>query len=177
MKKTMFLILAEATKRQLPFLLVGGNAVIMFGSLRNTTDIDLLVPDSSRSHWLDLMRDLSFRFFHGTHSFAQFEPTEAGFVAVDLMFVDQDTWQQLLDSSVEHRIGDIPVRLPKPENLIAMKLHAASSPTRGKPEVDWEDIREIFRGCKIDPADPKVREMVSRYGGEEALRRIDSFPR
>ena len=31
------------------------------------------------------------------------------------------------------------VRMPKPEQLVALKLHAASSPTRSKPEVDWSE--------------------------------------
>jgi hypothetical protein len=41
--------------------------------------------------------------------------------------------------------------------------------------MDWEDIRQIIRICGVNSANPAFREMVLRYGGEKALRRIDSF--
>ena len=34
--------------------------------------------------------------------------------------------------------------MPRPEHLVALKLHAASSPKRSKPEVDWEDIARLL---------------------------------
>ena len=57
-----------------------------------TVDIDLLVPAEKRSQWLDLMRELGFRFLHGAEAFAQFDPGAAGMAPVDLMFVDEPTW-------------------------------------------------------------------------------------
>jgi len=66
-------ILRAAAERGLPSMLIGGNAVIMLGHIRNTIDLDLLVPEYARSEWLDLLRDLGYRFFHGAAAFAQFE--------------------------------------------------------------------------------------------------------
>lgn len=65
------------------------------------------------------------------------------------------------------------VRMPRPEHLVALKLHAASSPTRSKPEMGGEDF--IVRICGLDIGDPGFHEIVLRYGGEEAVRRIESF--
>ncbi len=67
------------------------------------------------------------------------------------------------------------VLLPQPEYLVAPKLHAASSPTRSKPEVDWEDIRQIVRICALDSEEDSFRELILRYGGEDALGRIRQF--
>jgi len=164
-----------AALKNLPCLLIGGNAVILFGFARNTIDIDLLVPMARRSAWLDLMRELQFRLYHGTDAFAQFEPGGAGMVSVDLMFVDDHTWARLSAGPVERVIEGYSVKLPRPEHLIALKLHSASSPGRSRPEADWEDIRQIIRICGVDASDPQFREMVVRYGGEEAIRRIVSF--
>ena len=67
---------------------------------------------------------------------------------------------------------------PRPEYLVALKLHAAASPTRSKPEVDWEDIRQIVRICALDPErDESFRELILSYGGEDALAKIQSFGR
>ena len=49
------------------------------------------------------------------------------------------------------------------------------SPTRSKPEVDWEDIRQIVRLCALKPNDEPFRSLILRYGGEDALRRIQQF--
>ena len=65
--------------------------MILFGFARSTIDIDLLVPTRLRSAWLDLMRELGFRLYHGTGAFAQFEPEEKTISSVDLMFVDDRT--------------------------------------------------------------------------------------
>lgn len=176
MKNTLSLVLSAAGRKNLPCLLIGGNAVILLGFARNTIDIDLLVPEGRHSVWLDLMRELGFRLYRGTGAFAQFEPGGAGMVSVDLMFVDDHTWESLIGKSVEREIGGQAVRLPAPEHMVALKLHAASGRDRSKPEVDWEDIRQIIRSCHIDTAEPRFREMVLSYGGEEALRRIESLP-
>ena len=151
--------------------------MILLGYLRNTVDLDLLLPEGERSRWLDLLRDLGYRFFHGVSAFAQFEPPETGGVPVDLMFVEQETWEKLLAGAREATLADQRVLLPRPEYLVALKLHAALSATRAKPEIDWEDIRQIVRICGLDPAEPSFRELILRYGGEDGLARIEQFSR
>ena len=175
MQEALRRIIEAAYARNLPFLLIGGHSMILLGYIRNTIDIDLLVESSKRSRWLDLLRDFGFRFLHGTESFAQFEPSEPGDPGIDLMFVNAATWDKLAESPRTGHAAGYEVRMPKPEHLVALKLHAASSPTRSKPEVDWEDIRQIVRICGLNISDPEFREIVRRYGGEEAVRRIESF--
>jgi len=91
------------------------------------------------------------------------------------MFVEAATWEKLLAESREMELAGEPVRLPKPEFLVALKLHSASSPTRSKPESDWEDIRQIVRICGLDPEELAFREIILRYGGDHALARIRGF--
>ena len=175
MKNSLFTLLSAAAQRELPCLLIGGNAVILLGFPRMTIDIDLLVPDEKRSQWLDLMRDLGCRLLHGTDAFAQFEPGTSGMVPVDLMFVDVGTWEKMWAGARSGEAASHTVFTPRPEHLIALKLHAASSPTRSKPESDWEDIRHIMRICDLNAAEPEFRAMILRYGGQKALDRIESF--
>ena len=175
MKTTLSAIRDGAAQKKLPFLLIGGNAMILLGFPRNTIDLDLLVPMARRSAWLDLMRDLRFHLYHGSDAFAQFEPGGSGMVSVDLMFVDDRTWERLYAEPLARDVAGHPILIPQPEHLIALKLHSASSPDRQRSEMDWEDIRQIIRICGIDSANPAFREIVLRYGGEKALRRIESF--
>jgi hypothetical protein len=175
MKATLSTVLSAAGQRDLPCLLIGGNAVILLGFPRMTIDLDLLVPAKERSQWLDLMRELGFRLLHGTEGFAQFEPGKEEMAPVDLMFVDALTWANLYTEARQVIVGDHPVCIPRVEHLIALKLHAAASPTRDAREQDWEDIRQMVRAWHLDPADPYFREIILRYGGEEAMNRILSY--
>jgi hypothetical protein len=174
-EKDVTTILRLAAERGLPSLLIGGNAIILLGYIRNTVDLDLLLPEEFRSQWLDLLRELGYRFLHGVSAFAQFNPPDSASMPVDLMFVDQKTWEKLVEGSREMNLATERVRLPRPEYLVALKLHAIASPTRSKKEVDWEDIRQIVRICELDPAEKSFRELILRYGDEAALKRIRDF--
>jgi hypothetical protein len=174
-EKDVAAILRLASERELPSLLIGGNAVVMLGYIRNTIDLDLLVPEEARSRWLDLLRELGYRFYHGISAFAQFEPPDQAGMPLDLMFVDSTTWEKLAEGATEAELAGERVLLPRPEYLVALKLHAAASPTRSKPEVDWEDIRQIVRMCGLDLADEAFRTLIFRYGGQDAFDRIQSF--
>jgi len=172
MKNTLSIVLGAASRKGLPCLLIGGNAVILLGLPRMTIDIDLLVPAEKRSQWLDLLRELGFRLLNGTEAFAQFDPGAEGMAPVDLMFVDAPTWKNLDGEAREEIVAESSVRIPRIEHLIALKLHAAASPTRVAGEQDWEDIRKMVRAWHLDPADAYFRAIILRYGGEEALNRI-----
>ena len=177
-EKEVTAILRRAAERGLPSLLIGGNAVILLGYIRNTIDLDLLLPEESRSQWLDLLHELGYRFLHGVPAFAQFEPPDGENAApVDLMFVEHATWERLIEGAKEVDLAGERVLLPRPEYLVALKLHAAASATRSKPAVDWEDIRQIVRLCALDPAEASFRALVLRYGGEDALAKIKAFAR
>jgi hypothetical protein len=175
MEKGITSLLRGASERGLDSLLIGGNAVILLGYVRNTVDLDLLLSEETRSRWLDLMRELGYRFLHGVPAFAQFEPPVDGAAPVDLMFVEQATWEKLREGAKEMDLAGERVFLPRPEYLVALKLHAAASPTRSKPEVDWEDIRQIVRLCALKPDKEPFRSLILRYGGEDALWRIQQF--
>ncbi len=176
MHQTLRRILDAADLRGLRCLVIGGNALILLGYVRNTLDLDLLVEAERRSGWLDLMRELGYQIFHGVGAFAQFEMHSVeNEPPVDLMFVNAETWQKMWPVA---RCLEGPSRAiftPRPEHLVALKLHAAASPSRSKPESDWEDIRQIVRICALNPADPEFRATILRYGGESALERIESF--
>lgn len=173
--KEVTAILRLAAQRGLPSLLIGANAVVKLGYIRATVDFDLLVSEEWRSQWLDLLRDLGYRFFRGDTAFAQFEPANKSWSPVDIIFVAPETWEKLIDGANEIDLAGEQVLLPRPEYLVALKLHAASSPSRSKRAIDWEDIRQIVRLCRLDPSDDSFRALILRYGGVDALEKIQGF--
>jgi hypothetical protein len=96
-------------------------------------------------------------------------------VSVDLMFVDDNTWSRLATQPVERTIAGHSVKIPSLEHLVALKLHAASSPGRARQEADWEDIRQLVQIGELDPSNPEFRETILRYSGAAGLRRVESF--
>ena len=175
MEATFQKVLSLASERNLPFLLIGGNAVIVYGHPRNTIDLDLLIPESRRSAWLDALRDLGYRFYYGTKAFVQLEPGSEEYSPIDLMLVNDRTWTLLNQEPERHEILGQLISLPRPTHLVALKLHAARSATRRKPETDWEDIRQLVRLQKLDWNEPEFQALILRFGGEAALERIKSF--
>jgi hypothetical protein len=168
-------VMREASARGLANILIGGHAVILLGFIRSTADLDLMVPSAQRSRWLDLLREMGYRFYNGTGVFAQFEPPHESGTPVDLMFVDSGTWEKVLAGTSLVDVGGESVRLPRPEIIIALKLHAAKNATRSRPESDWEDIRQIVRIHQLNPDDETFKKLILRYGDADALQKIQQF--
>ena len=130
-ESTMKSVLSElanlAAERGLPFLLVGGNAVILWGVPRFTRDIDLLITDAHRSAWHELITSLGYEMFHRVDAFEQFEcPPRPG---IDLMLVHAETWEKLVPSARQVDLDHgAKARIPDVLHLIAMKLNASRNP-------------------------------------------------
>ena len=168
-------ILKRANEEQLPCLLVGGHAIILYQIPRFTRDIDFVVPDEALDRWLDFLQRLSYRVYHRSGAFIQLEPATPGSMPpVDLMLVDESTWAKLLAQAQERDAGEgMRLAVPHPWHLIAMKLTAAKSATRRASAVDWSDIFDLIQTCEIDLADLEFRKLVVQFGGEEALARLE----
>ena len=175
MVSTLKQLASLATERGLEFVLIGGNAVILSGFARSTVDIDLMICTTMRSKWLDVVHEMNYRLFNGNNVFSQFEPIEKGGPAIDLMYVDPKTWETIRLKAVQKQLETFSILVPAPEHIVALKLHAAKSPTRSKPETDWEDIRQILEVHALDISDENFRALVLKHGGEESLRRIAGF--
>jgi hypothetical protein len=162
----------------LPHLVIGGNAVIHHGVPRFTRDVDFLIPDSDRDAWDLLLGSEGYQLYHAAGSFAQYEarPGMGGSPPVDLMCVASATWEKLATAAENETLGDgYRVAWPSPLHLIALKLHAWKGPFRSGKERDWSDIVGLIDKCHIDLLDPAVREIVTRYGGDDALTKLDAI--
>ena len=167
-------IIQKAGEQELPYLLVGGHAIILYGIPRFTRDVDLLIPDTHEKLWREFLSGLfHYHLYHSTHAFLQFDHQSSDFHPVDIMLVDAGTWEKLsakartmpLDSKTS-------VHLPHPTHLIAMKLTAFLSPYRRRDNADWSDIINMIREQKLSLDDPEFRAIILRYGSKEILKKL-----
>ncbi len=61
-------------------------------------------------------------------------------VSVDLMFVDDRTWERLSAEPLERDVAGHPILIPRPEHMIALKLRSAwpLAMTKGEPQTLWK---------------------------------------
>lgn len=156
------------------FLLIGGNAVIAHGVPRFTRDVDFVIPDREESAWRNMLENTGFEMFHGTHAFLQFREKNPPQIRVDLMLVDESTWQKLEADAWRLELGDDNEnRVVSPQHLIAMKLKACRSSNRREDAVDWRDIVELTMVHGFRPeSEGQYADFVIRFGGEELHRKL-----
>ncbi|MFA7344398.1 MAG: hypothetical protein WC003_08850 [Terrimicrobiaceae bacterium] len=160
----------EAGRRGLDLLLIGGHAVSKLGHSRMTLDVDFLVRAEQRREWEALLGTFGYSCYSEGNAFAQFSG-KVGWPRVDLMILDDSTFGKLMTEAW----GSEALKTPSARHMVALKLHAARSPDRSKPEQDWEDIRQLVMLHHLDPSESTFHDLILRYGGEESLVRVQKI--
>jgi Nucleotidyl transferase of unknown function (DUF2204) len=154
-----------------PFLVIGGHAVVLHGHLRNTFDLDLLISESRFDEGRVALTSLGYRTYFETDAFLQLQ-APANLPPLDLMIVDQRTFGRIKATSNEKVLDGEKIRIPDPLRLIALKLHATRDPNRRTSETDWQDVAALVVRTNRNLEDPELRAIVSQYGGPTALAEI-----
>ncbi|MCB1061491.1 MAG: hypothetical protein KDN20_01060 [Verrucomicrobiae bacterium] len=154
-------------ERELPFLLIGGHAVILHGHSRSTFDLDLMVPEESLKEWESFLVEMGMKEFHRSDAFIQFEGS-GDQQPVDLMVVSATTFAKLRKGSELRIMDKNEVRIPSAMHLVALKLHATRQEKRSRKDQDWSDIIGLIRSCDLDLGDETFHAIIKRYGGPEA---------
>jgi predicted nucleotidyltransferase len=160
-------IIAELGRRagdsDLPFIVVGGNAVIAYGYPRQTQDFDLLVREMDRRAWHELITSLGYFAHHAHRVFHMYAPSASSQPPIDLMLVDTRTFERLNNDAREIEVNSFPVRIPSLPHLIALKLHAIRHGGEDRRAVDLTDIVELVRLNHVNLASRDYQEILERY--------------
>jgi predicted nucleotidyltransferase len=150
----------EAGKKNLPFLLIGGYAVLAHGFVRTTGDMDFLIRKSQASDWQKLLEELKFVVKFSSPTFLQFAPPPEEKLPLDLMFVrDEDFAKMFADAKQIDSDGFIAKVVSLP-HLFALKCHAFKSrPLRAMKDI--EDLVQLTRLNKLDLNEPVLRDIFS----------------
>ncbi|MEM9080875.1 MAG: nucleotidyl transferase AbiEii/AbiGii toxin family protein [Verrucomicrobiota bacterium] len=160
--------LAErAHEAELEFILIGGHAVAVVGRARSTRDVDFLVRKNDVERWKSLLGALDFSVAFERAPFVQFSSSEElPLPEVDLMVVDEDTFQQFVEEAVEFPGTKGELQVAGPVHLIALKLHAMKSREGALREQDWADILSIAEKNNLQPDESPLREIIDKHGPE-----------
>ena len=165
---SVFVALNEAS---VPFLVIGGLAVVLHGHLRNTFDLDLLIAESKLAAARAALNDLGYRTYFETDAFLQLQAPE-NLPPLDLMIVDDRTFSRIEVTANQKVLDGQQIRIPDALRLIALKLHATRDTARRTTETDWEDVAGLVLATNRTLEDPELRAIISTYGGNGALAEI-----
>jgi hypothetical protein len=150
----------------LQFLLIGGYAVAAHGHTRATFDVDFLVRRVDRDAWFTRLAAAGLDLFGETKAFAQFSQLQGG-DGLDLMFVDEPTFNRMWQASEERDFGGMRARVPCLDHLLALKLHALKQALPHRTSKDAEDVEILARRNGLNLRDPRYEQLFLKYGSRE----------
>jgi len=156
----------------LRFLIIGGYAVAAHGHTRATFDVDFLVRRTEREAWFARIAGAGLNVFGETNTFAQFSQPQGG-DGLDLMFVDESTFDRMWQASEERDFGGSRARIPCLDHLLALKPHALKQSQSHRTSKDAEDVEILARRNGLKLSDPHYEQMFLKYGSREIH---DTFP-
>jgi hypothetical protein len=148
---------------EIPFLVVGGHAVVLHGHQRNTFDLDLLISEVRLPQTKEVLLRLGYEHYFESGAFLQLTPS-TNLPPVDVMIVDDSTFERLRQFTESRVLDGETIVIPDPKRLIAMKFHALSASLRQSREKDWDDIVGVIKANGLDIEDPEFRNIIGRYG-------------
>ncbi len=147
----------------MPFLLIGGHAVNVYGVQRQTGDIDLIVKSSQRKAWEDLFLKIRYQSDQSDSRFIRYRPDTIAAWPIDLMLVDDETFTKLYSESRVTDLGVIAVKVVSPQHLIALKLHALKVYQEHRYVKDYNDVIHLLRHACLQLRNEALRELCVRY--------------
>jgi predicted nucleotidyltransferase len=161
-----------ARERGLPFVVIGGLAVIERGYSRVTSDFDILISRAQRDAWHSLLLELGYSLLSEKETFRQYAHADASAWPIDLMLVDQPTFDPISDESSHCTIQGASLQFASLEHLFALKLHALRYSHLGRFLKDFQDVIQLVRLNKIDLQSPPIRDLFLKYGNADLYGKI-----
>ena len=172
MNKLLRAILDESRSANLLSLVIGGVAVNAFGHPRMTYDIDLLIRRDDVERWVAIMEKLGYRRVPEQVTFAQFMPPLTGMPPVDLMLVNDSTFDKMFSSGVMKEMNGLKIKVPAPLHLIALKLHVLHHGKLERRAKDMDDTIQLILLNRIDVRSEAFTEACERFGTPEIYEEI-----
>ena len=173
MKLPEFIHLAQEAPA-LGFLLIGGYAVGVHGYTRPTFDVDFLARRSELAQWKRRLTGAGLSLFAERTAFAQF--SQGGqFDGLDLMLVDDPTFERMLLSAVTTPFDDALAPVVSLDQLLMLKLHVLRQALPHRTGKDAEDVEMLLRRNQVPLENEHYRNLFLTYGNQllyETFRRL-----
>lgn len=160
-------ITAKAAETKLPFLVIGGYAVMAHGFVRSTEDLDLLVRGSQRARWRELFEGMGMTVHHDGGTFLQFNAPPWGKLPVDLMFITDDVFGRMQLKAEKTKFEGDEVGVVSLLQLIALKCHAVQNTKGLRVLKDSDDLIHRIQINGLDLQEPELRATIFKHGNQE----------
>lgn len=173
--KTVIDILAKGlAQRKVEALLIGGYALPAYGVMRQTMDVDCLMIEADIRSLDDILSKVGYVEKEKTENFVRYSHHSLYLMDVDVVFVDQSTFEKMVKKSMIYRIGEIEMRVPSLTHLIALKLHAIkNNPER--ENKDMGDIVELLKSNAGKISAAELQSICSRHGREGIFVKLEGY--
>ena len=164
----------EFERVKIPFLLIGGYAVNAYGYSRTTQDVDFMIASSDYGRAKEIVQRLGYRQYVHKDLCARFVDHENEWPPLDLVFVDQETFQNVVKEAKSVDLLGRKLLVPSAEHLIALKLHAIKNDPKREAK-DLNDIFEIIKAKGLYVSAPKFKDFCLKFGNADLLERIQKW--
>lgn len=140
-----------------------------FGECGGLTPLSFL---NSRRHrtlawptrFLAVLDSLGYSVYRDGEVFLQLNPPSGNAWPVDLMLVNNETFEKMRSAALEVDFADAQGWIPCLEHLIALNLHALKNARLHRFLKDFQDVEGMVRKNKLDRQSERVRQLFSKYG-------------
>jgi hypothetical protein len=165
--------LAKSLNSQRPeALLIGGQALPLYGVERQTVDVDCLAAAEGATILQRVLLAAGYTEAGRSETVVRYRHASPMMVDVDVMLVDQQTYDGLRRESQEWRTEETMWRVPSLPHLIALKLHSMkNNPHRF--ERDLPDIRSLLRENPQVLSRAELEELCAEFGPPGILAELE----
>jgi hypothetical protein len=165
-------IAKRASEADIPFLVIGGYAVLAHGYVRATDDLDLIVQRGRRAQLSQVLCDLGMSIKNDAANFVQFDPRDENGMDVDLMFVSEAVFGQLEQASIAAKVENVQVQIVSLLHLIALKCHALQNNKAIRRLKDMDDLIQLILINRLDLNQPELRAMILKHSDAETYEKL-----
>ncbi|NIM01880.1 MAG: hypothetical protein GTN57_13295 [Acidobacteria bacterium] len=150
-------------RENVPFMLAGAFALHAYGLSRATSDLDFVTEASVREPLVKFLESLGYETLYASPGYSNHLHPETEMGRVDLIYVEGETARRLFDDpGTSFRLGGLTLRVPRPEHLAAMKVHAM----KNDPDRTLQEMADIRFLLQLDGVD---EDEVRQYFGKAGL--------
>lgn len=160
-------IAKKAAENNIPFLVIGGYAVLVYGYVRMTDDLDLIVNHQQRAEWNKLLTGFGMVVKNDAATFLQFDPANEAGMKVDLMFVSDAVFTQLEKAAIETEVEGASVKVVALLHLIALKCHALQHSKTLRRLKDMDDLIQLILINRLDLNNAELKAIILKHGNQE----------
>ncbi|HET7291007.1 MAG TPA: hypothetical protein VFM88_01155 [Vicinamibacteria bacterium] len=133
----------------------GALALHAYGITRATQDLDVVTDAAAQGPLVGFLESLGYETLHRSAGYSNHLHGDADLGRVDVIYVDGETSRALFAGAREGvAFGDRRWPVPRPEHLVAMKVHAVKNDPRRELR-DLADVEALLRLPGIDQDEVK----------------------